>query len=252
MYAGVSEFFYRPVCKKGRESRHNKIKGGPFRYVLMTHGREPSSTDGDFATPQDIVAAINGLTPANEQRLRRVAQYWLYVLQHYGGSRETVDDLLQNAIMKVLEEERRWNKSKVDFVGLLAGIIQSNASHALERYVRGEERMEPLLETDLVRVTEEGEDCDAFDRIASDPRSPETELIVREEKQAAADIIGQLRAQFENDKQASEVLQHRLDGLKGPEVQKRMGLSKKEYATVDQRIRRGFGRLSGAGGKHEH
>lgn len=218
----------------------------------MTHGREPSSTDGDFATPQDIVAAINGLTPANEQRLRRVAQYWLYVLQHYGGSRETVDDLLQNAIMKVLEEERRWNKSKVDFVGLLAGIIQSNASHALERYVRGEERMEPLLETDLVRVTEEGEDCDAFDRIASDPRSPETELIVREEKQAAADIIGQLRAQFENDKQASEVLQHRLDGLKGPEVQKRMGLSKKEYATVDQRIRRGFGRLSGAGGKHEH
>lgn len=218
----------------------------------MTHGKEPSSTEGCSATPQDIAAAINALTPANVQRLRRVAQYWLYVLQHYGGCRETVDDLLQNAIIKVLDGTRNWDKSKVDFVGLVAGTIQSDASHALERYSRGEVRMEPVLETDLVRVTEEGEDCDAFDNIASDPRTPEADLIEQEDKQARADIVGQLHAQFENDKQASEILRHRLDGLKGPEIQKRMGLSKKEYATVDQRIRRGFGRLSGAGGKHEH
>lgn len=251
MYAGVSEFFTRPVCKKGRESRHTKVRG-PFRYVLMTHGKEPSSTEGCSATPQEIAAAINALTPANVQRLRRVAEYWLYVLQHYGDCRDTVDDLLQNAIIKVLEEERHWNKSKVDFVGLVAGIIQSSASHALERYSRGEERMEPVLETDLVQVTEEGEDCDGFAQIASDPRTPEAVLITQEDRQAEADIVGQLLAQFENDGLASEVLLHRLDGLTGPEIQKRMGLSKKEYATVDQRIRRGFGRLSGAGGEHEH
>mgnify|MGYP002336254900 CR=1 FL=1 len=245
-------FFTRPVCKKERETRHSKKKGGPFRYVLMTHAKEPSSAEGCFATQQDIIAAINSLTQADDQRLKRVAEYWLLVLQHYGGCREAVDDLLQVAIIKVLDGTRKWDKSKVDFVGLVAGIVQSNASHALERYVRGEERMEPVLETDLIRVTDEGEDCDAFDRIASDPMTPEAVLINQEDKQAEGNIVAQLLAQFETDEQASEVLLHRLDGLKGPEIQKRMGLSKKEYATVDQRIRRGFGRLSGVGGKHEH
>lgn len=248
---GFRHFFTRPVCKNGRESRHSKVRG-PFRYVLMSHGKEPSSTEGCSANPQEIAAAINALTPANVQRLRRVAQDCLYILQRVGGCREAVDDLLQNAIIKVLVEKRHWNKSKVDFVGLIAGTIESDASHTLKRYFRGEEHMEPVLETDLIRDAEEGEDRDAFDRIASDPRTPEAELIEQEDRQATADIVGQLRAQFENDKQASEVLRHRLDGLKGPEIQKRMGFSKKEYATVDQRIRRGFGRLSGAGGKHEH
>jgi DNA-directed RNA polymerase specialized sigma24 family protein len=218
----------------------------------MTQDEEPSSTGGCIARAQEIEAAIKGLTPANSQRLRNVCQYWLFVLGYYGGYRDTVEDLLQSAVVKVLDGTRRWNKAKVDFVGLLAGIIQSDASHALERYARGGANMEPVTESELVRLSEEGEDCDPLDRIAFDPESPETELIDRESKQEKADLVGRVLTLFENDEQASDVLLHRLDGLTGPEIQKLMGLSKKEYATVDQRIRRGFGRLSEAGGKHEH
>lgn len=218
----------------------------------MTQDEEPSSTEGGIATPQEIEAAIKELTPANFQRLRKVAQYCLFVLYYYGGCRDTVEDLLQSAIVKVLDGTRGWRKEKVDFVGHLAGIIESDASHALERYSRGGANMEPIPVSELVRVTEEGDDCNPLDRIAFDPKSPEAELIDRESRQATGDLVGRVLILFENDEQASEVLLHRLDGHKGPEIQKRMGISKKEYATVDQRIRRGFSKFSRPGGKHEY
>ena len=218
----------------------------------MTQDQELSSSEGRIATPQEIEAAINGLTPANMQRLRYICQYWLFILGHYGGGQDTVEGLLQSAILKVLDDTRQWRRDKVDFVGLLSGIIQSDASHALERYARGGAHMEPIPESELVHATEESDDCNPLDRLAFNPQSPEAELIDRESKQATDDLVGRVLTLFEKDEQASEVLLHRLDGLKGPEIQKRMGLSKKEYATVDQRIRRGFGRFSRAGGKHEH
>lgn len=218
----------------------------------MTQDEELSSTEGPIATPQEIEAAIKKLAPADTQRLRYVCQYWLWVLSYYGGGQETVDDLLQAAIVKVLDGTRRWNKDKVDFVGLLAGIIQSDASHALERYARGGAYMEPITESELAQITEEGDDCNPLDRIASNSKTPEVELIERESKREYADLVGRVLTMFQDDNQASEVLLHRLDGLNGPEIQKRMGLSKKEYATIDQRIRRGFAKLSGAGGKYEH
>lgn len=218
----------------------------------MTQDEELSSTEGPIATIQDVEAAIEKLTSADRLRLRYVSQYWLWVLSYYGGGQETVDDLLQSAIVKVLDGTRQWNKDKVDFVGLLTGIIQSNASHALERYVRGGAYMEPITESELAQVTEEGDDCNPLDRIPSDSKTPEVELIERESRQEDADLVGRVLTMFQDDGQASEVLLHRLDGLNGPEIQKRMGLSKKEYATIDQRIRRGFSKLSGAGGKYEH
>lgn len=218
----------------------------------MTQDEEPSSAGGSIATPQEIEEAISGLTPADSNRLNRVCRDCLSLLRHYGGGRDTVNDLLHSAMVKVLDGTRRWNRSKVDFVGLIAGIIESDTSHALERYARGEAYMEPIPESELVRVTEDGDDCSPFDRIPSDRKSPESELIDRESEQAKADIVGQMLDLFESDEQASEVLLHRLDNLKGPEIQKRMGLSKKEYAAIDQRIRRGFNKLSGEGGKHEH
>lgn len=226
--------------------------GGRFRYIQMTQDEEPPSTEGCYATPQDIEAAIEGLTPPNTQRMRRVCRDWLFVLRHYGGCRDTVDDLLQSAIIKVLDGTRRWNKTKVDFVGLVVGIIQSDASHTLERYTRSVANMESIPESDLVKVTEEVDNCNPLDNIAVNPKSPEEELIDREIKQEKVDLVGRVLVLFEDDEEASEVLLYRLDGLTGPEIKKRMGLSTKEYATVDQRIRRGFGRLSGAGGIHEH
>lgn len=231
----------------------------------MTQDEEPSSTDGSIATPQEIEVAISGLTQADLNRLDKICRYSLSLVRHYGGGRVTVKDLLHSAIEKALAGarlssakqmapagSRRWNKSKVDFVGFLAGIIESDVSHVLERYHRGDAHVEPILESESVRITEEGDDCNPFDCIPSDSKTPEAELIDRESEQANVDLVDKVLTMFEDDEQASEVLLYRLNELKGPEIQKRMGLSKKEYATVDQRIRRGFGRLSGVGGKHEH
>ena len=66
----------------------------------------------------------------------------------------TGDDLIQTALTDLLGDVRRWNKSKVGFMGLLTGAIRSISSNWARSY---DEADTPVVEADLRRENDEGE-----------------------------------------------------------------------------------------------
>ena len=96
--------------------------------------------DDVAATPAEIAAAIEALTPGDWARLKRFADYRIRKLGPKANSM-TGDDLLQTALTDLLGDVRRWNKSKVGFMGLWRAICQGRAANPAgnrqdSRYVR--------------------------------------------------------------------------------------------------------------------
>src|SRR5262245_33912637 len=86
------------------------------------------------ATPAEITAAINGLSEAELVRLRQYAYARVRLLGRKAGT-ESGDDLLQAAIADLLEDKRRWDKAKVDFMGFLFGAMKSISSNWAKTYL---------------------------------------------------------------------------------------------------------------------
>ena len=81
--------------------------------------------DDMAATPAEIAAAIEALTPGDRVRLKLFADYRIRKLGPKANSM-TGDDLIQTALTDLLGDVRRWNKSKVGFMGLLTGAMQKH------------------------------------------------------------------------------------------------------------------------------
>ena len=76
------------------------------------------------ATPEEVHAAMEALTPADWYRLRKFADYYIFLLREKARDRRA-DDLLSEAFSRFLERTRKWDKTKVDFMGVLFGAIES-------------------------------------------------------------------------------------------------------------------------------
>jgi hypothetical protein len=68
--------------------------------------------------------AIDALTPTDWFRLRKFADYYIFLLGGKAYDRRA-DDLLSEAFTRFLDRTRKWDKTKVDFMGVLFGAIES-------------------------------------------------------------------------------------------------------------------------------
>ncbi len=69
------------------------------------------------ATPEEIRAAIEGLSKTDSHRLLRFADFQIVLLGERAGDRRG-GDLLNEVFKRLLERTRKWDKSKVDFPGV--------------------------------------------------------------------------------------------------------------------------------------
>lgn len=179
------------------------------------------------ATPADIAAAIEALTPAQWARLRRYADYRILKLGPKADSR-TRDDLLQSALADLLEDKRRWPKEKVDFVRFLAEGMRSISSNWARTYDPEEV---PVLETDLLRENDEGELSSPLDNA----RAKGTDVERRLHDAQSLEQIGRL---FADDEEAQKILMAFDDGYDPAGARELWNLSHKQYNTIMRRIRR--------------
>jgi DNA-directed RNA polymerase specialized sigma24 family protein len=183
--------------------------------------------DDMAATPAEIAAAIEALTPGDRVRLKRFADYRIRKLGPKANSM-TGDDLIQTALTDLLGDVRRWNKSKVGFMGLLTGAIRSISSNWARSY---DEADTPVVEADLRRENDEGEIYSPLDK-ASEPRpNPEQRLRAKQ----TLELIDNL---FKDDEKAQMVLTAWQEGYEPAGVRELWGLSQNEYNTIVRRIRR--------------
>ncbi|PYN91738.1 MAG: hypothetical protein DMD89_29920 [Candidatus Rokuibacteriota bacterium] len=128
------------------------------------------------ATPDEVRAALDALGEADLVRLEKFARYRIRGLGRKAEGRDH-DDLLGEAIRDTLDpEKRRWNKD-VSFVRHLVGAMRSISSHWREQF----DENEPLLESELLQTTDEGEVLSPLDVVGSGAPGAERILAAKEE-----------------------------------------------------------------------
>jgi DNA-directed RNA polymerase specialized sigma24 family protein len=182
------------------------------------------------ATAQEIRAAIESLTRDDLLRLRQFAVWRMRGLGRNGGGRDH-EDLIQEAVVRTVAGDRRWNQRAVTLAAHLVGAMRSISNHwATEVSVRAGEGLPDSAGVALI------------EQLASAAIDPETELAAKQEIKAIEKLLA-------GDAAAVRVLDCIRRGLSGPETQLATGYSRTEYETVMKRIRRKLRRWSSDGVK---
>lgn len=201
-----------------------------FREAHMTTKPPRRVPDEVAATPREIAAAIEARTPGDWARLKRSADYRIWRLGPKADSR-TGDDLIQTALTDLLADTRRWNKSKVGFIGLLTGAMKSISSNWARSYKEAETA---VLEADLRRENEEGKIFSPLDNLQEPGPNPDQRLRDKQTLELIDDL-------FKDDEKAQMVLTAWQEGYDPPGVRELWSLSQNEYNAIVRKIHRRLG-----------
>ena len=185
------------------------------------------------ATPDEIRVAIEALTSADWVRLQKYATNRIRMLGPKADGRDS-EDLLQITLELILDDTRRWDRTKVEFVPFMIGAMKSISSN----WARGYKPEETLsLELDAEKTNEDGETFRPIDYVEDENPNPEQRLVDEEQLQADARLkmIDEL---FEGDEGAQMVIEAWRDGYDPPGVRTLWELSQNDYDTIVRRIRR--------------
>jgi hypothetical protein len=140
----------------------------------------------------------------------------------------TGDDLLQTALAHLLHDARRWDRTKVGFMGFLFGAMKSISSNWAKVYDLAED---PIREADMMQEDPERRGTRPLDRVNSPRPNAEEQLFDRE-------ALGQIDKLFKDDDKAQMVLTAWQEGYDPAGVRELWDLSQNDYNTIVRRIRR--------------
>jgi hypothetical protein len=181
------------------------------------------------ATRADIDVAIDGLSPADERRIEKVAQYFVRSLGKMRRAR-SFEELQQETITAIYigaedpNAGRHWPKNEVSFVKFFIQSMKSIVSHWAEDAER------EVLDSETIVDTEEGETVSLLSQTPDQAPLPDRELIAKEE-------VWRIMQVFDDDSEAWVVLEAWKLGMKGPEIMQEYGFSKNTFEATCKRIR---------------
>lgn len=178
------------------------------------------------ASPQEIEAAVVALTSKELSRLKQYARWRIRGLGRKASGRN-YEDLLQEAITATLADDRRWNKESASFFNYLIGAIRS-ISHSWGKQF---DPAEASLESELIRSTPEGKEKNPLLNAtlpAQDGRwiAEANDSLVHVERLVAKRPL------------TARILNCMREKMGGPEIQKELNISQKEYETEMRWLRR--------------
>ena len=200
----------------------------------------------DVASAEEIESALANLSTPQNNRLQKFAQRRILRLG-VKTNMPTWDELLIAAYLEALEGTRKWDKSKVDFCGFLIGAMQSIAWKWKQKIVRaanfhglGEDGK--MQEVPLYGIDENGNET-PLPLVSPEP-NPEQQLLEKEQQLRDQIWIERvLRATEERNEYSPFVLLERMEGKKGPEIQKSLGITQTQYETEMKWFRRNIHQL---------
>lgn len=173
----------------------------------------------DYATPDETIDALAGLSAAEHRRLERLARNRAWGLRHRGW-----EDILNTAIERTLAGTRRWRR-RVPLVAFLAETMRSVADELRAQ----ESRDLSVPESDLPGA--EDEQISIFERVASCASTPEEEMIAKE-------ILARIEELFVGDEEGLGVVMARAEAYGPAETQDLLGLTPTQYDSALKRVRR--------------
>ncbi len=184
--------------------------------------------DSAAATPEEVKAAVEGLTQGQLLKLEKYGRYRVRGLGRKALGRDH-NDLLRDALTVTLAGDRRWRKASVDFFIHLTGVMRSISSHWGEQY----DPAEAYGESELMR-----DDSKQSPITGAPSESPSVESVLD-----AKHRLAQIESFFEKDPTVPFIIKGFRDGMTGPEIQLATGMSKKDYESAIKRMRRGIASL---------
>jgi DNA-directed RNA polymerase specialized sigma24 family protein len=165
----------------------------------------------------EVRSEINSLTAGEQTKLIKFARYYAW------NSFEEPDDLVQEAIYRVLAGMRKWPRD-LEKLRFLAGVIKSIAGdrkRALKRTV-------PLNEEREVGEARRG----LMDYEGTEARGIRAKL-----------DVDRIMTHFDDDPIAQKMLMGMADGTRGEDLEQASGLSPTEYESKRKKIRRRIEKL---------
>ena len=213
-----------------------------------------------WATREEIDQAIARLSPAQWLKLQKSAKWQGLFLPR--SARYNWEDLLQQALLSTFigaqgnGSGRRWNKSK-DFVKYLTkGAMRGISSNWWDKF---DEREIP--ECEAIKPNAEGQELSPLDNLGpGDSPNERLRIAGAEGFQPAAErgliakekIKGIFRM-FQDDEEATLVLEGWSVGMEKNEIMRKYELTAKQYEAATKRIRAKLrGRRNGGGGDEKH
>jgi len=193
----------------------------------------------------EIDQAIEALTEEHTERIEQTALNRIYRIGRAANGRSH-DDLIQEALTRILDGKRQWYKDRVLFPDFLIGAIYSIASEwAGHRERNAEDPEYAALEAALSKTDEEGKTTSPFDGLQDPSVNPEQGLITAEEEEEKRALVEEILTAFKDDEKASIILMGFEDGMGVPEIRAEFQMSEKEYRTTMRRIRWRVGKMMG-------
>jgi hypothetical protein len=177
----------------------------------------------------EIRNEINSLTAGERAKLIKIARYYAWK-GRFGSVEEEPDELVQEAIYRVLAGLREWPRG-LDKIQFLAGVIRGLAGDRKRALIRNLKRAVPLDEKMEVKEARRG-------RGKIDYEGAEARGIL-----AMLDVKRILSSFFDDDPIAQKILMGVADGARGEDLEQASGLSPTEYESKRKKIRRRIEKL---------
>lgn len=194
---------------------------------------DPEPDEKDYASTEEVQAALRQLSPADEKKLAMIAA--VLCERRIEGTSEGwqgPDDLLQEAIVRTLAGDKRWRRS-VSMVKHLDRAMENISGHAAARHEKA-----PVL-SGLEGELDEGETRLRRPRRAG-PHPFDSAV---DYGAAVKDDLVAARRLFAADQEALRLLESQSEGRTESEIQQLFGIGKTQYDTITKRIRRRLARI---------
>jgi hypothetical protein len=179
-------------------------------------------SSNEYASTEESRAAIAALSDDDYIKLMVIAAFFCRD-RYLRRDQLEPEDLLDEAISRTLEGDRRWRKSRVSIVRHLDRCMESISGHAVAQEKAKTEMSEAIF-------------ADEFDEKTQSPRSKQ-----RADAEMRVLAIGQLeqiRSLFNESPIAFQVLQLKAEGHTESEITLKLGIGKKGYEAARKKIER--------------
>lgn len=191
------------------------------------------------ATAHQISREIEVLAEYDYVRLKVYAQNRIFRIGPHAANGRTGDDLLQEAVIRLLDGTRHWDPENVDIAKCLIGTMRSIASAWAAHRKRNAARPEyAAIESEWAKKGESENHSSPFDMVKADGLNTEERAIEKDNEAERKTLADEIEASCAGDQAASMVIVRVQSGMDGPAIQKDLGWTPSEYRATVRRIQR--------------
>jgi DNA-binding NarL/FixJ family response regulator len=179
-------------------------------------------SSNEYASTEESRVAIAALSDDDYIKLMVIAAFFCRD-RYLRRDQLEPEDLLDEAISRTLEGNRRWRKNRVSILRHLDRCMESISGHAVAQEKARTEMSEAIF-------------ADEFDEKTQSPRSKQR--ADAEMRVLAIDQLEQIRSLFNESPIAFQVLQLKAEGHTESEITLKLGIGKKGYEAARKKIER--------------